>query len=216
MKIFLDTANPEEIKKGASLGIIDGVTTNPTLLSKEDKPFDELIDEILSLVDGPVSIEVTGKKSDDMVKEARELSKLGENVVVKIPMIEEGLKAVRKLGNSVKTNVTLIFSANQALLAAKSGATYASIFIGRLDDVGQEGMKVVEESVQIYRIHGFKTKLIVASIRHPMHVVSAALSGAPIATVPWAVLERMVKHPLTDVGLERFLSDWERWKRRKR
>ena len=213
MKIFIDTANIEEIRKAVQMGVIDGVTTNPSLLAKEKGGFERIVKEILSLADGPVSLEVISKDADGMVEEAVKLSKLSKNVVVKIPMTAEGLKAVQKLNpKGVKTNVTLVFSANQALLAAKSGATYVSIFIGRLDDIGHDGMQVVRDSVAIFKMHNFASEIIVASIRHPLHVIEAAKSGAQAATIPFAVIEKMMQHPLTDIGLERFLSDWRKVK----
>lgn len=213
MKIFIDTANIEEIRKAVQMGVIDGVTTNPSLLAKEKGGFERIVKEILSLADGPVSLEVISKDADGMVEEAVKLSKLSKNVVVKIPMTAEGLKAVQKLNpKGVKTNVTLVFSANQALLAAKSGATYVSIFIGRLDDIGHDGMQVVRDSVAIFKMHNFASEIIVASIRHPLHVIEAAKSGAQVATIPFAVIEKMMQHPLTDIGLERFLSDWRKVK----
>ena len=217
MKIFLDTANVDEIRKVAALGIVDGVTTNPSLVAKEGMDFEELIKEILSIVDGPISVEVVAKDAEGMIKEAEKLAAWSPNVVVKIPMGSEGLRAVRRLRKrKIKTNVTLVFSANQALLAAKAGATYASIFIGRLDDIGHEGMKVVRDAVEIYRTHAFGTQIIVASIRHPLHVIEAAKSGAHVATIPFDVIQKMMQHPLTDVGLERFLMDWEKVKWRKK
>jgi transaldolase len=210
MKIFLDTANIQEIRQAASWGVIDGVTTNPTLLCKEKGSLDGIITEILSIVDGPVSVEAVSTDSEGMIKEAKAFSKMGKNVVVKIPMTEEGLKAVKALSKAgIKTNMTLIFSANQALLAAKAGATYVSPFIGRLDDIGHDGMQVVRDMVQIFRIHNLKTQIIVASVRHPMHVVEAAKTGAEIATVPFKILQQMTRHQLTDAGIERFLADWK-------
>ncbi len=213
MKIFLDTADLNEIRKAVSWGIIDGVTTNPTLFSKQKGfSFEDLAREILNTVDGPVSLEVVSDLAEDMVKEARNLNKLGDNVVVKIPFGKEGLKAVRALSSEgIKTNVTLVFSPSQALLAAKAGATYVSIFLGRLDDISNEAFKVLADSVEIFRNYDFRTEIIAASIRHPMHVVQAALIGTDIATVPFAVLEKMFKHPLTDVGIERFKKDWEQF-----
>ena len=210
MKIFLDTANIQEIKQAASWGVIDGVTTNPTLLCKEKGCLEDIIKEILSIVDGPISVEAVSTDSAGMIKEAKVFSKMGKNVVVKIPMTEEGLKAVKALSKEgIKTNMTLIFSANQALLAAKAGATYVSPFIGRLDDIGHDGMQVVRDMVQIFRTHNLKTQIIVASIRHPMHVVEAAKSGAEISTIPFKVLQQMTRHQLTDAGIERFLADWK-------
>lgn len=211
MKFFIDTANIEEIKEAKRLGVIDGVTTNPSLISKEGKKAEELLREICSLVDGPVSAEVVSSDVEGMVKEARQLAKLGDNIVIKVPIIKEGLKAVKILtAEEIKTNMTLIFSPSQALLAAKVGATFCSPFIGRLDDVSHVGMDLVREIIAIYENYGFKTQVIVASIRNPLHVVDAALVGAPIATIPFAVIERLVKHPLTDVGLKRFLDDWKK------
>ena len=211
MKIFLDTANLPSIKTFVDMGVLDGVTTNPTLLAKENRDFLELVPEILKLVPGPVNLEVVSQQADGMVQEARELASLGPNVVVKCPMTGEGLKAVRKLnGEGIKSNVTLVFSPNQALLAAKAGASYVSPFIGRLDDAGHEGMKIIEETLQIYRNYKFETEVLVASIRHPVHVVQAAKLGAHVATMPPDVLDKLVKHPLTDIGLKRFLEDWQK------
>ena len=211
MKFFLDTANLDEIKKAVAWGIIDGVTTNPTLVAKEKKDFKGLLLEILKIIDGPVSVEAVSPDAAGMVKEAEEFSKWSPNVVVKIPMTPEGIKAVKVLaGKGIKTNVTLVFSSNQALLAAKAGATYVSPFIGRLDDAGHEGMQVVMEIMEIYNNYAFDTEVIVASIRHPLHVTEAARCGADIATIPYAVLEKLFAHPLTDKGLEIFNRDWER------
>ncbi len=211
MKFFLDTANLDEIKKAVAWGIIDGVTTNPTLVAKEKKDFKGLLLEILKIIDGPVSVEAVSPDAAGMVKEAEEFSKWSPNVVVKIPMTPEGIKAVKVLaGKGIKTNVTLVFSSNQALLAAKAGATYVSPFIGRLDDAGHEGMQVVMEIMEIYNNYAFDTEVIVASIRHPLHVTEAARCGADIATIPFAVLEKLFAHPLTDKGLEIFNRDWER------
>ncbi len=209
MKIFIDTANIGEIRKANEWGIIDGVTTNPTLVAREGKDFRTLIDEILSIVDGPISVEVISTEAEGMVKEALEMSQWSQNIVVKVPMIPEGLKAVKILNDKdIKTNVTLIFSINQALLAAKAGATYVSPFIGRLDDLGHEGMQIVRDLVKIYNLYGFETEIIVASIRHPLHVIESAKAGAHVATIPFGVIEKMFKHPLTDSGLESFLNDW--------
>ena len=209
MKIFLDSANISSIKTFTDMGILDGVTTNPTLIAKENRGFLELVTEILRIVHGPVNLEVVSQDADGMVREGRELASLGPNVVVKCPMTSEGLVAVRRLRKeAIQTNVTLVFSPNQALLASKAGATYVSPFIGRLDDAGHEGMKVIEEIVQIFRNYEIPTQVLVASIRHPVHVVEAAKLGAHVATMPPDVLDRMVKHPLTDVGLKRFLDDW--------
>ena len=213
MKIFLDTANLEQIKEAASWGIVDGITTNPTLVSKENLKFEELIKEICRIVPGPVSVESVSTKSDDIIEEARGLAKLADNAVVKIAIGVEGLKATKVLSlEGIQVNTTLIFSPNQALLAAKAGTRFVSPFIGRLDDISHEGMDLVDQIAVIFDNYGFETEIIVASIRHPLHVVQAALTGADIATVPFAVLEKMVKHPLTDIGLERFLKDWEKVK----
>jgi len=199
------------------LGIIDGVTTNPSLIAKENKNFRDIIDEICSIVKGPVSVEAVKSKTEDIVVEATELSRISPNVVVKIPMTKEGLKAVNILSKQgVKTNMTLVFSANQAFLAAKAGATYASPFIGRLDDIGHEGMQIVRDILKIYTNYGFKTEVIVASIRHPQHVIDAAKCGAHIATIPFEVIEKMIKHPLTDAGIAKFNSDWEKFNSKNR
>ncbi len=209
MKIFLDTANIPSIKNFFDMGILDGVTTNPTLIAKENRDFLDLVTEILRIIPGPVNLEVVSQDAEGMVREGKDLASLGPNVVVKCPMTSEGLVAVRKLRrDGINTNVTLVFSPNQALLAAKAGATYVSPFIGRLDDAGHEGMKVVEDMVQIFRNYEIQTQVLVASIRHPVHVVEAARIGAHVATMPPDVLDKMVKHPLTDVGLKRFLEDW--------
>ena len=219
MKIFIDTADLDEIRELASWGIVDGVTTNPTLVKKSGLSFKEIINEIFKIVDGPISLEAVSEKADDMIKEARSLvSKVSEkyrkNVTIKIPMSPEGLKAVKKLKKEgIKTNVTLVFSANQALLAAKAGASFVSPFIGRLDDIGQEGMQIIEEIMEIFVNYDIETEVIVASIRHPIHVIEAARLGADIATVPPAVIRKMVKHSLTDVGIEKFLKDWEKVKK---
>ncbi|CUS77812.1 transaldolase [Candidatus Kryptonium thompsonii] len=211
MKIFLDTANLEEIKEAASWGILDGVTTNPSLIAKEKRDFKELIQEICAIVDGDVSAEVISTDFDGMVKEARELARLADNIVVKIPLIKDGLKAVKFLkSEGIRTNVTLCFSPTQAILAAKAGAYYISPFIGRLDDISSDGMNLVKQIVQIYKNYNFETKVLVASVRHPMHVVEAGLIGADVVTMPFKVLEQMIKHPLTDIGLERFLEDWRK------
>ena len=211
MKIFLDSANVASIKTFADMGILDGVTTNPTLIAKENRGFLELVGEILRIVSGPVNLEVVSQNIEGMLHEAHDLAALAPNVVVKVPMTSEGLVAVRKLHKEgIKTNVTLVFSPNQALLAAKAGAGYVSPFIGRLDDAGHVGMSVVEEILQIYRNYDIETQVLVASIRHPVHVVEAAKLGAHVATMPPDVLEKMVKHPLTDIGLKRFLDDWSK------
>ena len=208
MKLYIDTANVADIKEMAWL--IDGVTTNPSLVSREKRPFTEIIAEICGMVDGPVSAEVTAIDVPGMVAQARELSKIDKNVVIKIPMTIAGMQAVKTLsGEGIRTNVTLAFSANQALLAAKSGASFVSPFVGRIDDVGGDGMEVVSQILDIYEMYGFSTQVIVASVRHPRHVVEAALLGADIATVPYDVLKKLFCHPLTDTGIERFLKDWE-------
>ncbi|MBW2063956.1 MAG: fructose-6-phosphate aldolase [Deltaproteobacteria bacterium] len=211
MKFFIDTANVEEIRKSNELGMLDGVTTNPTLISKEGREFKELIKEICSIVNGPVNAEVLSTEKDGMVKEARELAKLADNIVVKIPLVQEGLKAVKLLASEgIKTNVTLCFSPVQALMAAKAGAAYVSPFVGRLDDISHQGMDLVEQILAIYDNYGFETEVIVASIRNPLHVLDAALMGADIATIPYKVMEQLIRHPLTDIGLEKFLADWEK------
>lgn len=210
MKIFLDTANVDEIREAVSWGIIEGVTTNPSLAAKEGKPFREVLGQIVSLVNGPVSAEVLSTESSEMVREAKELAQVGKNVVIKVPICPEGLKAVSILSKmGISTNVTLVFSANQGLVAALSGATFVSPFVGRLDDVGNDGMEVVRDLARIFSIHSIPTKIIAASIRHPMHVVEAAKAGAQIATVPFKVLESMIRHPLTEIGMERFRKDWD-------
>ena len=211
MKFFIDTANIDEIKKANALGMVDGVTTNPSLVAKEGREFKGLIKEICDIVDGPVSAEVVSTDAEGMVKEAGELAKLADNIVVKIPMLEEGLKAVKILAQEgINTNVTLCFSAIQALMAAKAGAAYISPFVGRLDDIGHIGMELVEEIITIYDNYGFETEVIVASVRNPIHVLEAALMGADIATIPFKVIQQLTKHPLTDIGVEKFLADWKK------
>ena len=211
MKFFLDTANVEEIKQAMEWGILDGVTTNPTLISKTGRPFKEVVKEILDLVEGPVSLETVSLDSEGMIREGRMLAELGENVVVKIPMTKEGLKAVQVLeSEGIPTNVTLVFSPMQALLAAKAGASYVSPFVGRLDDISSDGMKLIQDVKDIFDNYEFDTEIIVASVRHPMHVYEAALIGAHICTIPFKVMEQLFKHPLTDIGIERFLKDWEK------
>ena len=211
MKFFIDTANIDEIKKANGLGLLDGVTTNPSLVAKEGREFKDLIKEICSIVDGPVSAEVVSTDAEGMVAEARELAKIADNIVVKIPLIKEGLKAVKILSSEgIKTNVTLCFSAIQALMAAKAGADYISPFVGRLDDIGVTGMELVEQIISIYEAYGYETEIIVASIRNPLHVLDAATMGADIATIPYKVMEQLIKHPLTDIGLANFLKDWEK------
>jgi transaldolase len=208
MKLFIDTANVSEIREMAWL--LDGVTTNPSLVAKEKRPFEEIIREICTLVDGPVSAEATALDAEGMVEEGRALAKVHENVVVKIPMTEAGMQAAQILAEEgIRTNVTLVFSSNQALLAAKCGATFVSPFVGRIDDAGGSGMDVVSEIVEIYENYGFLTEVLTASIRHPQHVRDAALLGADIATVPYAVLKKLFNHPLTDIGIDRFLKDWQ-------
>ncbi|HEY6436389.1 MAG TPA: fructose-6-phosphate aldolase [Ignavibacteriaceae bacterium] len=213
MKFFIDTANINEIKEAAALGILDGVTTNPSLVSKEGKDFRKLLDEILKIVDGPVSAEVISTDYESILKEGRDLAKIHKNIVVKIPLIKEGLKAVKTLtGEGIKVNVTLCFSPTQALLAAKAGAAYISPFVGRLDDISTSGMDLISQIVQIYRNYNYKTEVLVASVRHPLHVVEAALIGADVCTMPFDVINKMFNHPLTDIGLEKFLGDWKKLK----
>ncbi|TSA28652.1 MAG: fructose-6-phosphate aldolase [Ignavibacteriales bacterium] len=211
MKFFIDTANINEIKEAASYGLLDGVTTNPSLVAKEGKNFRELLAEIIKIVDGPISAEVVSTDYDGIMKEAHELAKIHKNIVVKVPLIKEGIKAVKSLsGEGIKTNVTLCFSPSQALLAAKAGATYISPFVGRLDDISQDGMGLIKQIVQIYNNYNYKTQVLVASIRHPLHLVDAAMMGAHVATMPFDVINKLFKHPLTDLGLEKFLSDWKK------
>ncbi|GAQ95296.1 transaldolase [Thermodesulfovibrio aggregans] len=214
MKFFIDTANVEEIKKAWETGVIDGVTTNPSLIAKEKREPISLLKEICEIVDGPVSAEAVSLKFEDMVKEAYELSKIHPNIVIKIPMTEDGLKAVKKLSQEgIKTNVTLVFSPMQALLAAKAGATYVSPFVGRLDDISHFGMELIRDIQIIFENYAFETEVIVASIRNPIHVLEAARIGADIATIPYSVIKQLIKHPLTDIGIEKFLSDWEKIKK---
>ncbi|MFA5089718.1 MAG: fructose-6-phosphate aldolase [Candidatus Omnitrophota bacterium] len=211
MKIFIDTANVAQIKEAAELGIIDGVTTNPTLIAKERRPAEGLLKEICALVDGPVSAEAISMDTEGMVKEAEVLARISGNIVVKIPLTKEGLKAVNILSaKGIKTNVTLCFSSAQALLAAKAGAGYISPFIGRLDDIAHTGIELISDIKKIYGNYHFKTEIIVASVRHPLHVVDASKIGADIATVPFAVIEQLIKHPLTDIGIQRFLEDYKK------
>jgi transaldolase len=211
VKIFLDTANLEQIKTANDWGVLDGVTTNPSLIAKEKTKFEDLAAQILQICNGPISLEVVSTDADGMVAEAEKLASYGPNAVVKIPMIPEGLKAIRRLAKKeIATNCTLVFNATQALLAAKAGATYVSPFLGRLDDIGHVGMELVHQIVAIYDNYAIGTEVLAASLRHPLHVVEAALAGADIATMPYGVLEKIVKHPLTDIGLEKFLADWEK------
>lgn len=213
MKFFLDTANVGQIKEAADLGVLDGVTTNPSLMSKETGEFTDILEQICSIVDGPVSAEIVSTKHEEMVEEAVGLSKIHKNIVVKVPLTKDGIKTLKSLTDrGIKTNATLVFSSNQALLAAKAGATYVSPFIGRLDDAGHVGMDLVREIVTIYENYDLPTEVIVASVRSPLHVVEAALCGAHIATVPLGVIEKMIKHPMTDAGLASFLKDWKKWK----
>ncbi len=211
MKFFIDTANVAEIKKGLEMGMVDGVTTNPSLIAKENRPFEEIIAEICNLVAGPVSAEVVSLDKDGMVAEARELVKIADNIVIKIPMTSEGLMAVKQLAaEGIKTNVTLVFSCAQALLAAKAGATFVSPFVGRLDDIGVQGMDLIGDIVAVYDNYGYQTEIIVASVRSPQHVTDSALLGADIATIPFKVITQLSRHPLTDKGMEQFLADWEK------
>jgi transaldolase len=211
MKFFIDTANIQEIKDGLALGMVDGVTTNPSLVAREKKDFDQIIKEILSVVDGPVSLEVMSLDAKGMLKEGRKLAKLGSQVVIKVPMTTEGLKATRIFASEgIRVNQTLIFSPVQALMAAKAGAAYVSPFVGRLDDVAHDGMEIVDQIMTIYHNYGFDTEVIVASVRHPRHVLEAALMGADIATIPFNVIAQLARHPLTDKGIDAFLNDWKR------
>ncbi len=214
MKIFLDTANLDEIRKGVEWGVVDGVTTNPTLIAREKAPFKERIKEICEVVKGPVSAEVTALDWKGMVEEAKELAKIDEHVVIKIPLTQDGVRAIKALSvEGIRTNATLVFSPMQAVLAAKAGASYVSPFIGRVDDVSSDGLKMLDEIVRIFEIYAFDTEIIAASIRHPMHVVEAALMGVDIVTMPFSVLEKLFKHPLTDIGIERFMKDWEEYRK---
>lgn len=211
MKFFIDTANLEEIKKGLEMGMVDGVTTNPSLIAKEKQSFEEIIAEICKLVDGPVSAEVVSLEAEGMLVEAKKLAKIADNIVIKIPMIVEGLKAVKKLtAEGIKTNVTLVFSSAQALLAAKAGASFVSPFVGRLDDIGTPSMDLISDIATVYDNYGYQSEIIVASVRNPQHVMDAALIGADIATIPLKVITQLAKHPLTDIGIEQFLADWEK------
>ncbi|HCJ57049.1 MAG TPA: fructose-6-phosphate aldolase [Clostridiaceae bacterium] len=215
MKLFIDTANVEEIKRANEMGVICGVTTNPSLIAKEGRDFKQVVTEIAEIVDGPISAEVISMKAEEMVPEAIVLSKIHKNIVIKIPMCEEGLKAVKILRDKgIKTNVTLIFSVNQALLAAKAGASYVSPFAGRVDDVGQSGMDIIRDIALVFDIYHMDCEIIAASIRHPMHVTEAALAGAHISTVPFDVIKKMISHPLTDIGINKFLADWDKFSKR--
>ena len=211
MKFFIDTANVDEIKEAAALGVLDGVTTNPSLVAKENKDFNSLLKEILEIVDGPVNAEVVSTDYDGIVKEGKELAKLHKNIVVKVPLIKDGIKAVNTLSSEgIQTNVTLCFSPSQALLAAKAGATYISPFVGRLDDISQYGMDLIAQIVQIYQNYAIQTQVLVASVRNPLHLVDAAMIGADVATLPLAVIQKLFNHPLTDIGLDKFLKDWDK------
>ena len=215
LKIFLDTANVQSIREAAAIGLVDGVTTNPTLVSREEGKFEDIIKEICEIVDGPVSAEVVSLDAPGMIEEAKKLAAIHDNVVIKIPMTKEGMKAIAELKRiGIRTNCTLVFSANQALICAKSGASFVSPFIGRLDDAGQVGMDLVRQVLEIYENYGFDTEVIVASVRHPLHVIEAAIEGAHICTIPAGVFEKMFKHPLTDAGMKSFLADWEKVKNR--
>ena len=210
MKFYLDTASVKEIQEAASLGLLDGVTTNPSLVAKEGRVFREVLLEICNIVDGPISAEVVSIEADAMVKEGRELAKIHKNIVVKVPLIAEGLKATKRLtAEGIRVNVTLCFSPTQALLAAKAGAWCVSPFIGRLDDISSSGMELIRQIVTIYKNYEYKTYILVASVRHPQHVVEAALAGGHICTMPFSIFQQMVKHPLTDIGLKKFLADWD-------
>jgi transaldolase len=211
MKFFIDTANIAEIREAASLGVLDGVTTNPSLVAKEGREFRSLLEEICSIVDGPISAEVIATDLGGIMKEGRDLAKIHKNIVIKVPLIKEGLKAVKAFkAEGIRTNVTLCFSPTQAILAAKAGASYISPFIGRLDDISHSGMDLIRQIVTIYRNYQFKTEVLVASVRHPLHVVEAAMIGADICTIPFKVIEQLIKHPLTDSGLQKFLEDWNK------
>ena len=215
MKFFIDSANIKEIKDGINLGMVDGVTTNPSLIAKEKRGFEEVVKEILDVVDGPVSLEVVSTEALEMVREGEKLVKLGENAVIKVPITTEGLKATKIFADEgIKVNQTLIFSPIQALMAAKAGAAYVSPFVGRLDDVCHDGMEIVEQIITIYNNYGFETEVIVASVRHPRHVLEAALMGADIATIPFKVIEKLARHPLTDQGIDMFLADWKKVNKR--
>lgn len=214
MKFFIDTANIEEIREASKLGVLDGVTTNPSLVAKENRDYFKLLEDICEIVDGPISAEVISTDYEGIIKEGEKLSKINKNIVIKVPIIKEGLKAVKTFTEKgIKTNVTLCFSANQALLAAKAGATYISPFIGRLDDISQPGMELISQILTIYRNYGFQTEVLVASVRHPVHVLEAAMLGADVITMPFKVIDQLINHPLTTIGLEKFLSDWKKQER---
>lgn len=214
MKFFIDTANVEEIKEAHAMGMVDGVTTNPSLIAKEGRVFEEVIQEICEIVDGPISAEVISLEAEGMIGEARELAKIHPNVVIKVPMTVDGLKATRQLASeNIKTNVTLIFSPLQALMAAKAGATYVSPFVGRIDDLSQDGMQLIEQIAEIFANYAYDTEIIVASVRNPLHVLDSALAGADIATIPFSVLSKLAAHPLTDKGIKSFLADWDKAKK---
>ncbi len=214
MKFFIDTANIEEIREASKLGVLDGVTTNPSLVAKENRDYFKLLEDICEIVDGPISAEVISTDYEGIIKEGERLSKINKNIVIKVPIIKEGLKAVKTFTEKgIKTNVTLCFSANQALLAAKAGATYISPFIGRLDDISQPGMELISQILTIYRNYGFQTEVLVASVRHPVHVLEAAMLGADVITMPFKVIDQLINHPLTTIGLEKFLSDWKKQER---
>ncbi len=211
MKFFIDTANTDEIRSAQELGVLDGVTTNPSLIAREKRPFLDIIKEICSIVDGPISAEAVSLDKEGLIKEGRELAAIHQNIVVKVPMIEEGLKAVKVLSaEGIKTNVTLVFSPMQALLAAKAGATFVSPFVGRLDDISHSGMELIEQILSIYNNYGFETEIIVASIRNPIHVLHSSMLGAHVATIPYNVIAQLAKHTLTDIGVKKFLADWEK------
>jgi transaldolase len=214
MQVYIDTANIQQIKKYYEMGIVDGITTNPTLIAKEKEPFEKIIKGIVSVADVPVNVEATEETKEGIIKQAIEYSKIHKNIVIKIAMSEEGLKAIKELKEKgIQTNCTLIFSVNQALLAAKAGADYVSIFVGRLDDAGNEGIQVIKDTAQVFKMHGIKTKIISASIRHPIHVIESAKAGTDIATIPFEVLNKMLKHPLTEKGIQKFLDDWKKVKK---
>jgi transaldolase len=214
MKFFIDTGNPDEIRTAREMGLLDGVTTNPSLISKEKRPYRELLSEICGICEGPVSAEVTAIDTEGMLKEARDLAKIADNIVIKIPIIRAGVAAIKQLeSDGIRVNVTLCFSPTQALIAAKAGASFISPFVGRLDDVSSDGMGLIEDIITIYDNYGLETEVLVASVRHPMHVVEAALMGADIVTMPFNVIDKLLKHPLTDIGLEKFLADWEKVKK---